>query len=102
MSNLHYKTELSTKQLAMVENEMESRQKSPVVTWLLWFITGGFAGHRFYLGDTGYAVCMLLFGWLTLFIWPLVDAFFIQKALKKKNEAIELEVIQRVKTLVKE
>lgn len=102
MSNLLYKQDLSAKQLGMVESEMNSKKKNTAVAWLLWLFTGGLGGHRFYLGDTGYAVCMLFFGWCTLGIWPLVDAFFISKNLEKKNNAIELDVITRVKTLVKE
>lgn len=102
MSNLLYKQDLSSKQLAMVESELEAKKKSPVVAWLLWIFLGGLGGHRFYLGNTGYAVCMLLFNWCTAGIWGLVDAFFINKHLVKKNEAIELDTITRVKALVKE
>lgn len=99
---MHYKSELSAKQLAMVESEFKSSKKDPVIAWLLWFFLAPFGGHRFYLGNTGYAVCMLLFGWITLFIWPLVDGFFINKRLKEINDELELQIIQKIKTLVKE
>lgn len=102
MSNLLYKQDLSSKQLVMVESELEAKKKNPVVAWLLWFFLGGIGGHRFYLGDTGRAVCMLFFNWCTLGIWGLVDAFFINSSLIKKNEAIELDTITRVKALIKE
>lgn len=98
MSNLQYKSTLNAKQMAVVDSEYEDKKKNPVVAWLLWFFLGGLGAHRFYLGNTGYAVCMILFGWATAFIWPLVDAFFINKRLKEINAKVELDIIQRVKT----
>lgn len=100
MSNLAYKQGLTSQQLAMAESEYNSKKKSTTVAWLLWLFTGGLGGHRFYLGHTGYAVCLLLFGWMTLGLWPLIDAFFINKNLKKINEATELNIITRVKHLM--
>ena len=47
--------------------------KSRTVAAILGFLLGGFAVHRFYLGNVGMAVVMLLVGWLTLFIWNLID-----------------------------
>ena len=50
----------------------EANQKSAGVAYLLWFLAGGFGGHRFYIGRTGSAVTQLLlsfFGWTT--IWFL-------------------------------
>lgn len=55
--------------------EYESAKKSQVVTWVLWVFTGGIGGHRYYLGDIGYAVAMTLVNWMTFGIWGLVDAF---------------------------
>jgi TM2 domain-containing membrane protein YozV len=102
LSNLLYKQELSSKQLVMVESELEAKKKNPVIAWLLWFFLGGIGGHRFYLGDTGRGVAMLFLNWCTFGIWGLLDAFFINANLVKKNEAIELDIITRVKTLTKE
>src|SRR5699024_10083492 len=68
--------------------EYESAKKSPAVTWVLWVFTGGIGGHRYYLGDIGYAVAMTLVNWMTLGIWGLIDAFFINQRLRLKNRDI--------------
>lgn len=41
--------------------------------WAFAFFLGGFGVDRFIRGQIGLGVCKLLFGWLTLGIWPLVD-----------------------------
>ena len=41
--------------------------------WLGAFFFGGFGVDRFLRGQVGVGICKLLFGWLTLGIWPLVD-----------------------------
>ncbi|WP_029512470.1 TM2 domain-containing protein [Mycoplasmopsis iners] len=47
--------------------------KSRLAVTLLSFFLGGLGIDRFYGGKIGLGVCKLLFGWLTLGIWPLVD-----------------------------
>lgn len=47
--------------------------KSRLVATLLGFFLGGIGVHRFYLGNIGLGVALLLLGWLTLGIWPLID-----------------------------
>ena len=59
--------------------------KSSTTTLLLSIFLGGLGADRFYLGDVGLGVCKLLFGWLTLGIWPLVDIFCSYKKAKLKN-----------------
>jgi TM2 domain-containing membrane protein YozV len=81
----------------------ESNKKSAGVAYLLWFFTGGFGGHRFYLGRTGSAVaqlCLTVFGFLTLIvfigffllaavgIWLLVDLFTIGGIVESQNRAL--------------
>jgi TM2 domain-containing membrane protein YozV len=51
-------------------------EKSKVVTFLLWFFLGVFGAHRFYLGDIGLGIAMLLLGWLTFGIWPFIDGIY--------------------------
>lgn len=97
MSNILEKQSLSAQQLALVQSEMDKKKKSKTLGYLLWWFTGTFAGHRFYVGDTGYAVCMLLFGILTLFIWNFLDVFFIGRRMELKNDEIERNIIQKVK-----
>ena len=43
---------------------------------LLIFL-GYLGAGRFYTGHYGLAVCQLLFGWATLFIWPLIDGIVL-------------------------
>ena len=82
----------------------ESNKKSAGVAYLLWFFTGGFGGHRFYLGRTGTAVTQLLLsviGWPLVFamgagllllaplgIWLLVDLFLIPGMIANHNGAL--------------
>ena len=60
----------------LVRVDVFGRQISPksrTIAALLGFFLGGIGIHRFYLGNVGMAVAMLLLGWLTLGIWPLID-----------------------------
>ena len=105
MSNLHLKTELTAKQLAMLESELNGKKKSKGIAYLLWFFLGGFGGHRFYTGDIGYAVGMIvvwIISWFLLFIpigiWVIVDAFLLSKRIDVLNDKLELELIQKVQT----
>ncbi|WAC60255.1 NINE protein [Brevundimonas sp. SL130] len=78
----------------------ESSKKSTGIAYLLWFFTGGFGGHRFYLGRTGSAVgqlCLCIVGILTavlvigffllaaLGVWLLVDLFTIGGMVEDHN-----------------
>ncbi len=51
--------------------------KSKLVCLLLWFFFGGLGVHRMYVGKITSGIMQLLFGFLTLFIWNLVDGIFI-------------------------
>ena len=41
--------------------------------WVGTFLVGGLGVDRFLRGQIGLGVCKLLFSWLTLGIWELVD-----------------------------
>lgn len=97
MSNLLAKQGLTAEQLLIVDAEVNSRGKNKVVLYLLWWFTGVLGGHRFYVGDIGTGIGILLLGWLTLFIWPLIDVFFIGRRLELYNSRIESDAILRVK-----
>lgn len=75
---------------------MVKTQKSKGVMYLLWFFTGVIGGHRFYLGDTGYAVAMLFLGWATFGIWPLIDLFLIGNRLEKITEQKETDLLNQI------
>ena len=65
---------------------------------MLWFFLGGFGGHRFYLGDYGRAIGMLLtLGGLGL--WTLVDAFFIPRALRKSRRRARQQVLLEISAM---
>ncbi|MFP5168888.1 hypothetical protein PQS30_18230 [Bacillus licheniformis] len=45
----------------------------------------------------GYAVAMLLLGWITLFIWPFIDGIIcLVKTTDEVNEEIEQKIIASV------
>lgn len=98
MDNLALKRELTAEQLQMVESELERRKKDKLIMYLLWFFTGGIGGHRYYLGDIGYAIAMTLtLGGLGL--WYLIDVFLIGKRLEVKTAQLEREIIEKVKAM---
>ena len=87
---------------AMARQQMmyDANKKSTGVAYLLWFFFGGLGGHRFYLGETGTAITMLILfilGWVTFVavvgiflliavgIWVIVDAFLIPGIAREKN-----------------
>lgn len=82
-------------QLVAAQMAYDNEKKTGTPAWVLWWFTGALGGHRYYLGDIGYAVCMTFFGWMTLGIWPLVDAFFINRRLRQKNADKQREIFAR-------
>lgn len=96
-----YAADLSTEQMIMVQNEVSKNAKNPLVAFLLWGFLGFFGAHRFYLGNTGYAVAMLLLGWATFFIWPVLDALFIMKRIREVNAEIEEQAVMKIKAMTK-
>ncbi|WP_142302228.1 NINE protein, partial [Staphylococcus pseudintermedius] len=48
--NLQAKQNMSQNDLMILRSEMDKKEKSKGVMWLLWFFTGGIGGHRYYLG----------------------------------------------------
>ena len=96
MDNLMLKKDLTAEQLSMLEIELDRRKKSKGVMYALWFFFGGIGGHRYYLGDIGYAVAMTLtLGGLG--IWALIDVFFIGRRLEEKTRQLEREIIYQIK-----
>jgi TM2 domain-containing membrane protein YozV len=82
----------------MVQSEMNNKQKSKGVAFALWWFLGIFGGHRFYAGDIGIGVGMLLtFGGFG--IWTLIDGFFITSMIERKNMQMEVELIEHVKIM---
>ena len=92
------KRNLGVEELSLINMELERKKKNAVVMWLLWLFFGGIGGHRYYLGDYGYAILMTVtVGGIG--IWTLIDAFLISKRLEYKNSVLEMQIIDRVKNL---
>lgn len=91
------KGDLTSQELSILQMELEKRGKNKMVMYLLWLFTGGIGGHRFYLGDIGYAVGMLLANWATCGIWSLIDVFLIGKRLETLNAEVEQQIINEIK-----
>lgn len=81
----------------------EAEKKSTGITYLLWFLLGGFGAHRFYLGRTGSVIAMLVIfilswvltfvvigglGFIVIGIWWIVDAFLIPGIAREHNQAL--------------
>lgn len=95
MTNIYNKQNLSPQELLILQSELDKKGKSKTPAWLLWLFTGGIGGHRYYMGDIGYAVAMTLtLGGLG--VWSLIDAFLINGAIDKKNEEVERDVMVKL------
>lgn len=95
MTNIYNKQNLSPQELLILQSELDKKGKSKTPAWLLWLFTGGIGGHRYYMGDIGYAVAMTLtLGGLG--IWSLIDAFLINSVIDKKNEEVERDVMVKL------
>lgn len=98
MENIYAKQDLTSQELQLLASEMDRRKKSTAATWLLWFFFGGVGGHRYYLGRIGSGIAMTLtLGCLG--IWSLIDLFFINGMLNKKNTEIEATIISELKLM---
>ena len=64
---------VSRDQTSSVEVTRDGRRINKIVYVLLAFFLGGLGVHRFMRGQIGLGIMMLLFNWLTLGIWSLVD-----------------------------
>lgn len=96
MSNVFLKSEMDNKQLAIVASEFDKKKKSKGIAFALWWFTGIWGGHRFYMGDKGIAIGML-FTLGGLGFWALFDAFAISSRIDQKNNEIEREIISNIR-----
>lgn len=80
--------------IALAQTEYDNQKKSPGVAYALWFFLGVVGGHRFYAGDTGYALGLLFtlggFG-----VWALIDVFFIGKRIRTLNEQTQQQIFTK-------
>lgn len=92
MSNIQLKKELNSQELLLLQTEMDKTKKKKGAAFVLWWFTGAFGGHRFYMGDTGYALG-LLFTLGGLGFWALIDVFMISNRIEEKNDEIERDIL---------
>lgn len=59
--------------------------KDPTTVFLLSLFLGQYGVDRFVLGKIGSGICKLIFGWLTLGIWWLVDVIKAKEKTKQYN-----------------
>lgn len=82
-----------TNNLHVAQMEYDNQKKTPGIAYALWFFLGGLGGHRFYAGDIGYAVGMLLtLGGLG--VWTLIDVFLIGKRIRAINTQKREEIME--------
>lgn len=72
--------------------QYDNEKKSAGVAYALWFFFGVVGGHRFYAGDTGYALGML-FTLGGLGVWALIDVFLIGKRIREVNTEIQQKIM---------
>jgi len=89
----------------------QTYKKETLTAFLLWWFLGIFGGHRFYMGQTGSGVAMLvitlisiplsfiLIGFVSLFavwLWWLIDAFLICGWVNNHNIRLMKSIDQQV------
>jgi len=94
--NFAWKQNLSTRELQMLQSEMDRKKKSALIVWLLWLFVGYLGVHRFYLGKIGTGILFLLTGGILGIGW-FIDIFLNQRNVNRKNEEIEMNLMQRIK-----
>lgn len=106
MDNFFARQGLSTEEQLMISSEFDKNKKSKTIAYLLWLFVGCWGGHRFYAGDIGLGVGMIVVWLISLFlffipigIWVIVDAFLIGKRIDDLNAQIEARIIAKVRAL---
>jgi TM2 domain-containing membrane protein YozV len=82
----------------MAEGEFSARAKSTPLAYVLDIFLGELGIHRFYLGEQGTGLAMLLItvltggiGLIVTFPWAIVDLFLIPRMLERANAKIRKE-----------
>lgn len=95
--NVH---DLTERELLILRQEIEDRQKSAATVWILWILLGWAGGHRFYLGRIGTGIAMLLtLGGIGF--WWIIDAFLNNSMLKTDRRKVEKDVLEEIAAMRK-
>jgi len=120
--NVDKKSQLTEKQLTILDSEMQKHKKSAGVAYVLWFFFGSIGLHQFYIGNTkkgftylglgaigwismltgfleqsGFAISL---GWILLAVLGillLVDLFTMSKQIRDAEEREEAKIIEQLK-----
>lgn len=94
---------LTTQDRLLIEQRIANEAKSTGVAYALWYFTGVFGGHRFYLGRPGSAIaqlCLTILGLMSiggpigfillaiLAIWIVIDAFMIPGMIQEHKDGL--------------
>ncbi len=82
---LYFKKKLEEADDKVYDTLITAKTHNPTVVLLCSLFLGSISVDRFIIGDIGLGVAKLLFGWLTLGIWNLIDIFLCYKKAKEKN-----------------
>lgn len=77
---------MNDQQRALFFSSFARTRKDTTTGVLLAVLLGGFGAHRFYLGEIGWGVVYLLFGWTGIpVIAGFVEAFFMPERVRVYN-----------------
>lgn len=94
-----------------MKSDIKFQEKDMLISYLLLIFLGYLGVHRFYLGKPKTGLLMLFitcFGWLTLglayivlFIWILIDYYYVYIYVSEHNEKIKIQKLQYVEENLK-
>lgn len=87
---------LTVEQEILVNQIVAENRKDRSTLFALWLLFATLGMHRFYLGNRVYAFVLILFGWMTFFIWPYLDLIFAVKELERQNARLRENAINHV------
>ncbi|BAU26419.1 TM2 domain-containing membrane protein YozV [Aneurinibacillus soli] len=104
MDNFSARQGLTTEEQLLISGEFDNKKKSKTLAYLLWLFLGCWGAHRFYTGDVGLGVGMIVVWIISFFllfipiiIWVIVDVFLIGKRVDELNNQIEAQIIAKVR-----
>jgi len=123
MDLIQAQRELSDKDLAIFNAELQRQSRSALLAYVLWFFVGGLGVHNFYMGKVLWGlfyIGLTFLGWglliagssveatdkslasagvlalMVLGIFLLWDLFTIPRQLKQRQECIEQELLDKL------
>jgi TM2 domain-containing membrane protein YozV len=92
-SDLSPPNRLSDTQKMLIEQRITNEKPSTGAAYVLCIFLGAFGVHRFYLGEKGTAIVMLLLGvtivgLIVSSIWAFVDLFLIPSIIRSRMDTL--------------